>query len=70
MAARAPPPSMPLLLVPLLLLAVIVLWACLLPLALLNRYRRGRGGAGSLPGRRCRQPTAAAGPVAVSRMPR
>lgn len=33
---------MPLLLVPLLLLAVIVLWACLLPLALLNRYRRGR----------------------------
>ncbi|MFP7723067.1 DUF1453 domain-containing protein [Lysobacter sp. A3-1-A15] len=33
---------MPLLLVPLLLLAVVALWACLLPLALLNRYRRGR----------------------------
>ena len=33
---------MPLLLLPLLLLALVALWACLLPLALLNRYRRGR----------------------------
>lgn len=33
---------MPLLLIPLLILGVIVLWAVLLPIALLQRYRRGK----------------------------